>query len=130
MSSSGPETLHRARRRLRRLECRGALFPSPRSPLMSLPEPWNATTSEGARQRPDALRRRFEQAWRDGPRPRLEDYLAAAGDLDRAVLLAELLAVEVRCRRAAAETPSTAEYADRFPDLTTLIEAVVAPPPS
>ena len=37
---------------------------------------------------------RFEQAWRDGARPRLEDYLAGEQGAERAWLLRELLLVD------------------------------------
>ncbi len=37
---------------------------------------------------------RFERAWKAGPRPRIEDYLAEAEPESRAALLEELLRVE------------------------------------
>ena len=43
---------------------------------------------------------RFERAWKDGPRPRIEDYLADVNPDLRAALLEELLRVEIRELRA------------------------------
>ena len=58
---------------------------------------------------------RFEAAWRAGPRPRIEDHLAEADEVDRTVLFGELLALERELRQRRGEQPETDEYLNRFP---------------
>ncbi len=60
---------------------------------------------------------RFERAWKQGPRPRIEDYLAEVDELRRVALLQELLRVECELRRRAGEEPVVAEYALGFPGM-------------
>jgi WD40 repeat protein/predicted Ser/Thr protein kinase len=79
-------------------------------------------TSPGAKPLPfDALERidractRFEQAWRNGPRPDLRDYLAGTG-AERTALFRELLKVELECRVKRGEQPAAEEYCQRFPE--------------
>jgi hypothetical protein len=62
---------------------------------------------------------RFEaawKAWREGPRPSLEEHLAGVGEAARDVLLCELLHLELVYRRQRGEIPSLADYVSRFPD--------------
>jgi WD40 repeat protein len=59
----------------------------------------------------------FEQAWRSGQRPRLEDSVSLVGGAERAALLCELIPLEVEYRRGQGESPRAEEYAARFPDL-------------
>jgi hypothetical protein len=59
----------------------------------------------------------FEQAWRAGQRPRIEDYLGDAAPSDQSDLLRELVALEIDYRRQAGEDPSEGEYRARFPAL-------------
>jgi serine/threonine-protein kinase len=66
-------------------------------------------------QRIDAVCDRFEAAWRSGVRPRAEDYLGAVPADTAALLLSELLGVELHYRRSAGEAPTEAEYRERFP---------------
>jgi serine/threonine protein kinase/Tfp pilus assembly protein PilF len=71
----------------------------------------------------------FEAAWkaaaRGGPCPRLEDYLPAdVLEPERAVLLQELLALELVYRWKLGGTPTTEEYGPRFPDHIDLISRV------
>jgi WD40 repeat protein len=73
---------------------------------------------------------RFERAWKHGPRPRIEDYLAEVDEQRRPRLLEELLRVECELRRRAGEEPVVAEYAPCFPEHAALIEAVFGPCPS
>ena len=73
----------------------------------------------------------FEAAWQAGGRPRIEDYLAAGST--RAVMLAELIPIEVEYRRRR-ECPRPDEYAARFPELDSgslchLIGIDTGPPP-
>jgi serine/threonine protein kinase len=71
----------------------------------------------------DDVADRFEDAWRVGPRPRIEDYLGGDPANDRAALLEELVCVDVHRRRAAGEAPLLAEYQARFPDDPSAVEA-------
>lgn len=58
----------------------------------------------------------FEQAWRSGRRPRVEDHLAGTTSTDeRRVLLRELIVLDVNYRARADEHPSAGEYLGRFP---------------
>jgi hypothetical protein len=70
---------------------------------------------------------RFERAWKHGPRPRLEDYLAEADPELRPGLLEELLRVERELRRREGEDPGPEEYSLRFPQHAELIRAVFDP---
>jgi tRNA A-37 threonylcarbamoyl transferase component Bud32 len=65
----------------------------------------------------DQVCNQFEQAWRAGQRPRIEDYAAGAEGPGQAALVRELLPVEVDYRRRAGETSHAAEYQARFPAL-------------
>ncbi|HZW35078.1 MAG TPA: hypothetical protein VFF52_30420 [Isosphaeraceae bacterium] len=85
---------------------------------------------------------RFERAWRDGQRPRIEAVLAEAPAAARPALLRELLAVELELRRREGESPTLREYAERFSGEDALVaeafgrerptagsEVAVTPPP-
>src|SRR5262249_5395919 len=72
---------------------------------------------------------RFERAWKQGPRPRIEDYLAEAEPGLRAALLPELLRVERELRRREGEEPGPEEYSLRFSQHADLIQAVFGPGP-
>ncbi len=48
---------------------------------------------------------RFERAWKQGTRPRIEDYLAEVEESQRPALLEELLRVELELRRRDGEEP-------------------------
>jgi eukaryotic-like serine/threonine-protein kinase len=78
----------------------------------------------------NAVADRFERAWKQGARPRIEDYLAEVDAPRRAALLDELLRVERELRRRAGDDPVVAEYAARFPGHGALIEALFGPGPS
>lgn len=69
----------------------------------------------------------FEGAWRAGPTPHLEDYLARFSGPGRDDLLAELLHLDVAYRRQRGEQPALADYLPRFPDHGPMIERVLAP---
>ncbi len=80
----------------------------------------------------DRICDRFEAAWKATDtacsRPRLEHFLGAADGLDLAVLLEELLAVELAYRRTAGERPDPVEYHVRFPALGAAINAAFGRP--
>jgi serine/threonine protein kinase/formylglycine-generating enzyme required for sulfatase activity len=76
-----------------------------------------------ARQVEEACQR-FDSAWRAGQRPPLEDHLAGLPEPARAVLLGELLELELSYRRGAGEAVRPDEYRQRFPEHAALIEAL------
>jgi tetratricopeptide (TPR) repeat protein len=61
--------------------------------------------------------RHFEDAWRAGGRPRLEDFVGPADRPEYPALLRELVALDAHYRRQVGECPRPADYADRFPGL-------------
>lgn len=70
--------------------------------------------SVSAARRIDAVCLRFEAAWREGTRPRIEDHLQDAPERDRPELLRELLGIEVQWRIRRGEIPKPEEYRERF----------------
>jgi serine/threonine-protein kinase len=58
----------------------------------------------------------FEEAWRRGGRPRIEDYLVDATGPYRSSLLEELLTIEWQRRWKQGERPDPGEYVGRFPE--------------
>jgi serine/threonine protein kinase/tetratricopeptide (TPR) repeat protein len=62
---------------------------------------------------------RFEEAWKLGERPAIEDYLEELSGPQRSFLLCELAAIDFDYRRLAGESPSVEEYCVRFPSLDT-----------
>ena len=76
----------------------------------------------------------FEQAWRAGQRPRIEDFLGAVPEAERLALRRELVALDMDYRQQAGEDPRPEDYHDRFPELlvapaVTLAEHPAAGPP-
>src|SRR5260370_2824206 len=69
---------------------------------------------------------RFELGWKNGQRPRIEEYLAKAPEPERRALLRALLALEIELRSEGGERPTPDEYEQRWPDQRALIEAVFA----
>src|SRR4051794_17237104 len=74
---------------------------------------------------------RYEDDWRAGRRPRIEDFLGAEPGPMRSALLRELLAVELERRRRRGERPGPDESRARFSDQTAAVDAAFAhgPPP-
>src|SRR5262249_57362549 len=70
----------------------------------------------------DEIANRFEVAWNTGQRPRIEDFIGAVPEAERAALVRELVALEMSCRRQAGEAVQEEYYRARFPDLTTAPE--------
>jgi serine/threonine protein kinase len=69
----------------------------------------------------DAACDRFEAAWKEGRRPRIEDFLGEAAEAERTELLRALLDLELDFRRGAGEAPTPDEYHRRFPEHSQLI---------
>ncbi len=58
----------------------------------------------------------FEQQWREGGRPQIEEFLGKAAAAIRTALVTELVASEVELRQAAGESFTIDEYHQRFPE--------------
>jgi serine/threonine-protein kinase len=67
--------------------------------------------------RVDGVCNQFEAAWKDGRRPRIEDFLGRWDGPERSALLRELLALDAYYRRAAGEACRPEDYQTRFPEL-------------
>jgi hypothetical protein len=67
---------------------------------------------------------KFEEAWQEGDRPRIEDFLGGSSPPLRDVLLAHLLGIELNRRRQAGECPCPEESERRFPDYRALLESL------
>jgi len=80
-------------------------------------------------EREHEARDRFEAAWRAGPAPRIEDYVAEADEADRAALLGELVALERELRRRRGERPEPEEYVARFAAHAGIVRAAFEAPP-
>jgi eukaryotic-like serine/threonine-protein kinase len=81
---------------------------------------------DSSTQRIGAARGRFEIAWRNGRNPRIEDFLAGTGGMDRPKLLRGLIALEVELRRSRGEQPTSQEYQERFPRQDSLVASAFA----
>jgi len=68
---------------------------------------------------------RFEAAWREGQRPRIEQYWGGFSGAARTELFVELLLMELELRRRAGEQPQLEEYRGRFPEYDQQIEAML-----
>ena len=84
-----------------------------------------------ALERIDDACHRFEQQWQSDEPPSVETALDAAADpLERDVLLAELVALDIDYRRRRGELPEKQEYLDRFPDCSQAIHDALAEAPA
>ena len=75
-----------------------------------------------ALERIDDLCADFERKWQSDEQPTIESVLS--GDvlpIERDVLLAELIVLDIDYRRRRGETPTNQEYLDRFPDVSEAI---------
>ncbi len=73
----------------------------------------------------------FEKAWRSGPAPRIEEYIARVPSSTRSSLISELVQIELYYRLGAADPVAADEYCRRFPEVSTdqlaaLVEAAKA----
>lgn len=67
---------------------------------------------------------RFEAAWKDGQRPRLEAYLSQADAHLHSALLRELLPLDWEYRMRAGDQPQASEYQTRFPAAGSMLETI------
>jgi serine/threonine-protein kinase len=70
---------------------------------------------------------RFENAWKQGCLPRIEQELAGVPEAERSTLLRVLLALELEYRRLSHETLVSEHYQQRFPESAGRVRAVFAP---
>jgi serine/threonine-protein kinase len=73
--------------------------------------------------RVDEVCDQFEAVWKEGGRPRIEDYLGTATGAEHSALLRELLLVELAYRNRCGESPIPQEYHQRFPGNAELIDS-------
>jgi hypothetical protein len=65
--------------------------------------------------RVDQASNQFERAWKGPVRPRIEDFVSAAAESDRSVVLRELILLDVEYRSARGQDCRAEDYQDRFP---------------
>src|SRR5262249_32672465 len=80
------------------------------------PEPVPSPHAEDWSALKDAVRR-FEHAWRQAPRPGIDDYLPIGAPL-RSQVLIELVHIDLELRLKAGDTARVEEYLARYPELT------------
>jgi hypothetical protein len=74
----------------------------------------------------DAICDGFEEAWARGSQPRIEDYLSAAAEADRAELFRELMASELALRGPDDPNRIRDAYLQRFPAYREIVLATFA----
>jgi WD40 repeat protein len=72
----------------------------------------------------EAVLNRFEDAWRQGQRPAIDDF-RPTGDADSPSLLAELVQTDLEFRLKAGEAARAEEYLARYPELRTDTDAAL-----
>jgi tetratricopeptide (TPR) repeat protein/tRNA A-37 threonylcarbamoyl transferase component Bud32 len=75
----------------------------------------------------EAICIQFEDAWKAGRQPTLEDHLRDMPADGRNALLRELLKLDLYYRQRLGEAPTPAEYHKRFPNDHSLLEKVLSP---
>jgi formylglycine-generating enzyme required for sulfatase activity len=73
----------------------------------------------------DAVCDAFEEAWKTGLQPRIEERVCDRTEPERTILFQMLLAVELEQRRKAGDTPRRDEYLERFEAYTEVIHTVL-----
>ena len=73
----------------------------------------------------DAVCVQFEEAWRSGDAPRIEDLLGDLQGQERAYLLLQLLLIEFNYRTQQEPGLLLDEYGDRFPDDSEVVFAAI-----
>ena len=82
----------------------------------------SASPSPSLLGRVDSVCIRFEDVWRAGERPQIEDYLADTPEPERSLLLRELLGLELAYHRLRGEMLTPEAYLQRFPDHAKLVQ--------
>jgi hypothetical protein len=70
----------------------------------------------------------FEDEWRAGRRPRVEDFLGRVAGPARPALVRDLLRLDLEYRRKAGEVPTAQEYGERLGEYAPVIRAVFTAP--
>ena len=68
---------------------------------------------------------RFENAWRAGEHPRIEQYVGEIEAGARWALLRELVELEMELLTTDGKSPPSSDYCDRFPEYATALRAIV-----
>jgi serine/threonine-protein kinase len=69
----------------------------------------------------DRICDRFEEAWKQGQRPRIEDFLPNLDRPGRSTLLQHLVKLDIYYRRRAGENPIAEDYRHRFSEVDSLV---------
>jgi serine/threonine protein kinase len=85
------------------------------------PNPSGALPSPSLFRRIDQVCDCFEDAWRAGQQPAIEDYLGGTAEPSGSLLFLELLRLEIHYRCQKHDTPAADEYVSRFPAHADLI---------
>jgi serine/threonine-protein kinase len=80
-------------------------------------DPLNRADSTALLEWIDAIADRFEAAWRQGPPPRIADFLGTVPAAGRADLLEELVTIDLEYRFRHADPRPLEAYLDEFPEL-------------
>src|SRR5262249_19657644 len=80
-------------------------------------QPRADTAAEPLAEWVDAVADRFEATWKAGPPPSLRDFLGGETGSRRVALLAELVRVDLDCRRQAGDPRQVEDYLAEFPEL-------------
>ncbi len=75
----------------------------------------------------DRICNQFERAWREGPPPRIEDFLSNNSEVERALLLRELILLDLHYRRQRGEPTAAEDYPFPEVDPAWLADVVVKP---
>ena len=78
----------------------------------------------------NAAAERFKRAWKNGERPRIEEFLINVPEPQRPPLFRELMRMEDELRRRAGEEPSAEEHLRGFPGQESTIGAEFESPPT
>src|SRR5262249_22918075 len=87
------------------------------SVMSAWPAAGDESLSASALERVDRLCDAFEDAWQQGQRPRIEDYLGDASGVERDALLRWLIPLDVKYRRQHEETLDLRYYLSLSPTL-------------
>jgi WD40 repeat protein/tRNA A-37 threonylcarbamoyl transferase component Bud32 len=77
-----------------------------------------ATPDRAGVHRRERLCAAFDHGWAQGPRPRIEEFLAEVPAQERPALLQDLIRLDADHRRRRGEVPRAEDYCGRFPELT------------
>jgi tetratricopeptide (TPR) repeat protein len=88
--------------------------------MNDIPPSDNGSLPPDVEEQVDKICDRFEDAWKQGQRPQIEDYLGGVVEPGRPALLHYLVKLDIFYRRRGGENPTAEEYRQRFPELGSL----------